>query len=56
MKTIYDAPPHTVQEDLDAPNKALDVQIPSKYSTNLLIATWLQQNYGSFSSEKYSKK
>jgi endonuclease/exonuclease/phosphatase family metal-dependent hydrolase len=46
METIFDAPPHSVQEDLDALNKALDVQIPSKNPTNLLIATWNIRKFG----------
>jgi hypothetical protein len=46
METIFEAPPQSVQEDLDAFNKALDGQIPGKNPTNLLIATWNIRKFG----------
>jgi hypothetical protein len=40
METIFDAPPQSVQEDLDALNKALDGQIPSKNPTKPCYRFW----------------
>ncbi len=41
MPNIKDAPPQSVQRDLDALNAALDAQIPPKRDQqNLLIASW----------------
>lgn len=46
METIFDTPPPSVQNDLDALNHSLNLKIPSKTSTNLLIATWNIRKYG----------
>jgi len=47
MPQITDSPPQNVQNDLDSLVSALDLSIPNKSDSNLLIATW---NIRSFSS------
>lgn len=47
MPTIHDRPPAGVQNDLNSLSQALDIHIPDKSDTNLLIATWNIRRFGS---------
>jgi len=51
MESIFDAPPATVQNDLDRLKSALDQSIPKKKSSNVLIATWNIRKFGGLTRE-----
>jgi hypothetical protein len=51
MPTIYDTPPAPIQTELNTLAQALNIAIPSKTDTNLLIATRNLHQFGSLTRE-----
>ena len=55
MPTIHDTPPASIQNELNTLAQALNIGIPSKTDTSLLIATWNIRRFGSLTREWTAK-